>query len=176
MFRTVPSFLTSWGTLVILRSSMSSCHKLESCPSSVGSSRIPTLLLEEQDRQREQVALNVWHFIEMKQIGWQSKSFSRKELAVKSPWQHKILVNRSSRTTLSVWWWVKQLQTAGAPWTHTKHQFPCDPQKLPLPQASDMPSAHSQYQSVYSSIQKKSVFKLKSLRFKWQFEQIYMYI
>lgn len=43
---TVPSFLTSWGTLVILRSSISSCHKLESWPSSFGSSRIATLLLE----------------------------------------------------------------------------------------------------------------------------------
>lgn len=53
MFRTVPSFLTSWGTLVILRSSMSSCHRLESWPSSVGSSRIPALLLEEQEGQHD---------------------------------------------------------------------------------------------------------------------------
>lgn len=42
--QTLPSFLTAWGTLEMLRSSMSSCHRLGSWPSSTGSSRIPGLL------------------------------------------------------------------------------------------------------------------------------------
>lgn len=41
----IPSFLISGGTFVTVRFSMSSCHRLESWPSSGGSSRIPALLL-----------------------------------------------------------------------------------------------------------------------------------
>lgn len=40
----LPSFLISAGTLLILSSSISSCQRLASCPSSGGSSRIPGLL------------------------------------------------------------------------------------------------------------------------------------
>ncbi len=44
----VPSFLTSAGMLVMFRSSMSSCQRLESCPSSIGSSWIPGLLQRQE--------------------------------------------------------------------------------------------------------------------------------
>lgn len=40
----LPSFLISAGTLLIFSSSISSCQRLASCPSSGGSSRIPGLL------------------------------------------------------------------------------------------------------------------------------------
>lgn len=43
----LPSFLISAGTLLMLRSSVSSCHRLPSCPSSGGSSRRPGLLRKE---------------------------------------------------------------------------------------------------------------------------------
>ncbi len=44
----VPSFLTSAGMLVMFKSSMSSCQRLESCPSSIGSSWIPGLLQRQE--------------------------------------------------------------------------------------------------------------------------------
>lgn len=43
-----PSFLTSAGMLVMFKSSMSSCQRLESCPSSIGSSWIPGLLQKQK--------------------------------------------------------------------------------------------------------------------------------
>jgi len=46
----VPSCLTAGGMLVTLSSSMSSCHRLESWPSSAGSSRIPGLLFPGQEQ------------------------------------------------------------------------------------------------------------------------------
>lgn len=102
---------------------MSSCHKLESRPSSVGSSRIPALLLEEETLDQHRV---------------QSPSAEKNRLK-KSSWQHQIPVPSLRRP-------VKQLQTAGAAWPHSEQRrFPGTEvtpvsQRQTLP--SNIPSAH----------------------------------
>lgn len=56
--RVIPSFLTSTGTLVMFKSSMSSCQRLESCPSSIGSSWIPGLLQRQEGLKSSYWSLN----------------------------------------------------------------------------------------------------------------------
>lgn len=54
----LPSFLTSTGMFVMFKSSMSSCQRLESCPSSIGSSWIPGLLRRQEGLKSRYGSLN----------------------------------------------------------------------------------------------------------------------